>query len=369
MRSVDLKSAEPRRIVLVIGGLEGGGAERVLSDMAAYWADRAWQVTLATWSGPELADFYPLPSSVDRKWINVRSSGDSILARIRANLKRVLELRRLLKASKPDVVLSFITESNVLTIFAAAGLHVRVVVSERTSPVVHFRLEPHWRTLRRLCYRWADKVVVQTTDAAKWVAENCGVDPVVIPNPLRIMPDIAREREPLIVAAGRLSKEKGFDILLEAFARISPDFPGWRLAILGEGTERQALLDLRDRLNLAGLAELVGQSREVEAWMARSGLFVHPSRREGFPNVVLEAMGMGAAVVCADCHSGPSDLIKDGINGRLVPVGDVDALASAMSELMSKPDLRHTLGQQASQVRRDYQQATIMTRWEACLRA
>ena len=276
---------------------------------------------------------------------------------------------RLLVASKPDIVLSFITVSNVLTILAAAGLPLRVVVAERTSPAVYFSVEPHWRALRRLCYRWADNVVVQTKDAAKWVEQNCRVKPIVIPNPLRILPDIRCERELLIVAVGRLTKEKGFDILLEAFARVSPDFPSWRLAILGEGPEQKDLLALRDRLSLAGRAELIGQSREVEKWMARSGLVVHPSRREGFPNVVLEAMGMGAAVVCADCHSGPSELIKDGINGRLVPVGDVNALASAMSELMSKPDLRRTLGQEASQVRQHYEQAAIMTRWEACLRA
>jgi glycosyltransferase involved in cell wall biosynthesis len=281
----------------------------------------------------------------------------------------VLNLRRLLVASEPDVVLSFITVSNVLTIIAAVGLPVRVVVSERTSPGVHFAVEPLWRALRRLCYRWADKVIVQTEDAAQWVAENCGVNPIVIPNSLRILPDIACERELLIIAVGRLSKEKGFDLLLEAFARISPDFPGWRVAILGEGTERQALLDLRDRLSLAGRADLIGQSQEVETWMARSGLVVHPSRREGFPNVVLEAMGMGAAVICANCLSGPSELIKDGINGRLVPVGDVEALARAMSELMSNPDLRRTLGQEASQVRQHYEQAAIMSRWEACLRA
>ncbi|MEO8464188.1 MAG: glycosyltransferase family 4 protein [Gammaproteobacteria bacterium] len=369
MPRVDLKSEGPKTIVLVIGGLEGGGAERILSDMAVYWTGKGWQVTLATWSGPELADFYPLPSSVHRKWLDVRSSGDSFLARARANFGRILELRRLLVESKPDVVLSFITVSNVLTIIAATGLQVRVVVSERTNPAVHFAVEPFWRALRRLCYRWADEVVVQTKDAAKWVEENCRVKPVVIPNSLRTLPDIRCEREPLIVAVGRLSKEKGFDILLEAFARISADFPGWRLAILGEGTERQTLLDLRDRLGLASQAELSGQSQEVETWMARSGLVVHPSWREGFPNVVLEAMGMGAAVVCTDCDSGPSELINDGINGRLVPVGDVDALARAMSDLMSKPDLRRTFGQEASRVRKHYEQGAIMERWEVCLRA
>jgi glycosyltransferase involved in cell wall biosynthesis len=99
--------------------------------------------------------------------------------------------------------------------------------------------------------------------------------------------------------------------------------------------------------------------------MARAGLLVHPSRREGFPNAVLEAMGMGLTVVCADCQAGPSELIEDGRNGRLVPVGDVDALARAMSELMTSPLLRESMGREARKVRKQYSQDAIMDKWQA----
>jgi GalNAc-alpha-(1->4)-GalNAc-alpha-(1->3)-diNAcBac-PP-undecaprenol alpha-1,4-N-acetyl-D-galactosaminyltransferase len=124
---------------------------------------------------------------------------------------------------------------------------------------------------------------------------------------------------------------------------------------------------LRDELNLTGRAEFVGEVRDAELWMARAGLLVHPSRREGFPNVVLEAMGMGTAVICADCRAGPSELIEDGVNGRLVPVDDVDALTRVMSELMTKPDLRRGLGREACKVREAFSQTLIMEKWEACL--
>jgi GalNAc-alpha-(1->4)-GalNAc-alpha-(1->3)-diNAcBac-PP-undecaprenol alpha-1,4-N-acetyl-D-galactosaminyltransferase len=94
---------------------------------------------------------------------------------------------------------------------------------------------------------------------------------------------------------------------------------------------------------------------------------IHSSRREGFPNAVLEAMGMGAPVICADCPSGPAELIRDGVNGRLVPVGDVGALARVMTELIKRPEAREKLGREAVRVRQEYDPCAIMAKWEACL--
>ena len=354
-------------IVLVTGGLDCGGAQRVLSDMANYWAARSWRTTLVTWSGPELRDFYVLHSGVHRVWLHAQARGAFGLGRIHASISRILKLRRLLKASRPDAVLSFIDVSNIHTILAAVGLGVRIVVSERTSPGVNLTVTQPWRALRRILYSWADVVVAQTRDAADWLEKNCRVTAVVIPNSIRALPGTACERGPLIVAVGRLSSEKGFDLLLRAFAQISADFPQWRLAIVGDGPQRQSLEQLSLELDLAGQAEMIGEVRDVEAWMARAGLFVHPSRREGFPNAVLEAMALGTPVVCADCPSGPSDLIDDGVNGRLVPVDDVDTLARVMAELMARSVLRDRLGREAARVRIQYDVGSIMKTWEACL--
>lgn len=359
--------AEPPNILLVTGSLEGGGAERVMSDMANYWANSGWQVTLATWSGPEIQDFYVLVPSVGRVWLDVYSPNDSFVSKIHSNVRRILKLRRLLLALRPDAVLSFIDVSNVHTILAALGLGVGVVVSERVNPSLNYRVTRLWRALRRVSYRWAETVVAQTNDAAQWIEKQCRTRVVVIPNSLRVLPRMVCEREPLIVSVGRLSKQKGFDLLLRAFAQISSRFENWRLAIVGEGPERPALIELRDQLNLTDRVEFIGQVRDVEAWMARAGLVVQPSRFEGFPNVVLESMGMGATVISADCPSGPSDLIEDGVNGRLVPVEDVAALMRVMAELMSQPKVRERLGREASKVKQRYRQDLIMAQWEACL--
>lgn len=355
------------RVLLVVGGLDCGGAQRIMAGMANHWAARGWQVQLATWTGPDVADFYELLPSIERTWLEVRITGQSSFAVLRASIGRVLKLRRLLKDSKPDAVISFIDVSNIYTIIAAMGLSVHVVVSERTNPSINATVSRPWRFLRRIVYSWASQVVAQTQDAARWIETRCRASVVVIPNALRTLPARNFRREPLIVAVGRLSAEKGLDVLLRAFAQVREEFPEWNVRIIGDGPERSALEALCLSLNLSDSVHFLGQVQDVEDWLARAGLMIHSSRREGFPNAVLEAMGMGAAVVCADCPSGPSELIQDGVNGRLVPVGDVDALARVMAELMRRPEAREQLGCEAVRVRQQYDPYAIMAKWESCL--
>jgi GalNAc-alpha-(1->4)-GalNAc-alpha-(1->3)-diNAcBac-PP-undecaprenol alpha-1,4-N-acetyl-D-galactosaminyltransferase len=356
----------PPRLVLIIGSLQAGGAERQLSDMANYWFGRGAEVTLATWSGPEVKDFYPLASGISRRWLNVRVQRLTPFAALVASVRRVYRLRLMLRTLRPDAIVSFIDISNIYTVLATRGMNVRVVISERTHPANNRTIGMAWRLLRRICYRRADVVVAQTQDAGRWLERNCHARVKVIPNSLRNLPQIRRERELMIIAVGRLSKEKGFDLLVKSFARIAVNYPMWRICIIGEGPERQALAELRDELGLMDRVEFVGEVRDVELWMARASLLVHPSRREGFPNTVLEAMGMGLPVICADCRAGPSEMIADGINGRLVPVDDMDALTGVMSELMAKPELRNRLGREACNVRQLFRQEITMDKWEAC---
>jgi GalNAc-alpha-(1->4)-GalNAc-alpha-(1->3)-diNAcBac-PP-undecaprenol alpha-1,4-N-acetyl-D-galactosaminyltransferase len=367
MPKLPIDNRDHRTVLLVIGSLQGGGAERQISDMANYWVTKDWKVLLATWCGPEVADFYPLDSRVLRVRLGKQSEDTIGRSRILANLERVARFRAILKSTRPHAVLSFMTESNVLTILAAIGLNLRVAVSERVQPALHSEFPWMWRMLRRVLYASADAVVAQTEDAAHWLKLNCRTAVTVIPNALRSLPDASGERESLIVAVGRLTPQKGFDVLLSAFARIAANFEPWRLAIIGEGAERRTLERLRGELSLEDRVEFVGQTSDVVSWMVRAGLVVQPSRFEGFPNVVLESMGLGAPVISSDCRSGPADLIEDGVNGRLVPVGDVETLAQVMGELMSNPDERARLGRGARGVRERYRQDAIMERWENCL--
>jgi GalNAc-alpha-(1->4)-GalNAc-alpha-(1->3)-diNAcBac-PP-undecaprenol alpha-1,4-N-acetyl-D-galactosaminyltransferase len=366
MSDVPAGQSPPSRLLLIVGSLQAGGAERQLSEMANYWAAGGAQVTLATWNGPEIEDFYALDPAVERVHLGVNGARVRLLSLI-ALSAGIVRLRRVIRRARPDAVLSFIDVSNVCSILAAAGLGIRVVVAERTHPAMRRSMSRPWRLLRRLCYPHADLVVAQTRDAAAWLERHCRARVRAIPNALRHLPDLECRREPLIVAVGRLTMEKGFDLLLRAFARLRQRFPQWRVCILGDGVDRNALLQLSEELQLAQRVEFVGEVREVDAWLARASLPVPPSRREGFPNAVLEAMGMGLAVICADCRAGPSELIRDGWNGRLVPVDDVDTLALVMAELMASPDSREALGREARQVRQRFGQEQIMERWRGCV--
>jgi GalNAc-alpha-(1->4)-GalNAc-alpha-(1->3)-diNAcBac-PP-undecaprenol alpha-1,4-N-acetyl-D-galactosaminyltransferase len=356
-----------RLTLLLVGwSLEGGGAERQMADMANYWAASGFSVIVATWRVGTI-DFYPLDSRVRRVHLKVDAARYALFPKLSSILRRILRLRALLRTVRPDATLSFITQSNVLTILASVGLNVHIVVSERIQPEKDWTVPLSWRVLRRMLYARADVVVAQTHDAAQWIRRECRKPTTVIPNALRLLPEATGARQPLIVAVGRLSTQKGFDLLLRAFARIASEFKEWRVAIIGEGSERANLVRLRDDLGLIERVEFVGQVENVERWMACAGLVVQPSRFEGFPNVVLESMGMGAAVVCADCSAGPAELIEDGVNGRLVPVEDVRALATVMAELLSRPEMRERLGREALKVRQRFRQDAIMAQWEACL--
>lgn len=351
------------RILLVTGTLQCGGAERVLSDIANYWSEKGLRVFLATWSGPETDDFYKLHPNVERVWLGPDLKG---LSRIRINLSRVRKLKTVIARSKVEVVLSFIDWCNVLTILAARG-GVRTCVSERVHPAYHAALPNSWKVLRRLLYRRAGAVVAQTEAARRWIERECGAKTRVIPNPLRKLPSTEKNREQTFLAVGRLVRQKGFDLLLEAFARIREQVPGWRVIIVGVGPERRALLEQRDRLRLASVVEIAEPDNNVEYRLARAGVVVQPSRFEGFPNVVLEAMGMGAPVVSADCPSGPSEIIVNDVNGRLVPVDDVESLADSMAELAMDSALRQRLGNRALEVRVTFGQERVMREWEQCV--
>jgi len=354
-------------MVLVIGSLQGGGAERQLSEMANYWAAKGIRVIFATWMGPEIPDFYDLDSRVQRVFLNVEISRDATCRRFRTTFQSILKLRRLLSHARPRVVLSFVTESNVLTILASCGLGIQTIVSERVQPALHSMLPRTWRILRRMVYPWCGVVIAQTQEAARWIQQNCRTHAAVIPNALRSLPPASVAREALIIGVGRLTRQKGFDLLLRSFAQVAASFNDWRLVIIGEGEERANLLRLRGELLLTDRVELVGQIADVATWMARASLVVQPSRFEGFPNAVMEAMGMGAAVICADCPSGPADLIEDGVNGRLVPVDDVAALARTMADLMLHQGIRERLGREAAKVRQRFRQDLVMAQWERYL--
>ncbi len=274
-----------------------------------------------------------------------------------------------MRNTAPDAALSFLTRSNVPTILAGIGLPVRIVVSERVQPAHETDLQLAWRILRRFVYRQAAAIVSQTAEAAEWIRANLGAKALVIPNALA-----ATAGGDGRCASRSCSESAGSCRRRDSISCSGPS-PGLQTQTRNGAsqsqakvpTARQLLEQLSAELEVRDRVDFVGHVRDVESWMARASLVVQPSRFEGFPNAVLESMGMGAAVISADCPAGPAELIEDGINGRLVPVEDVEALAGAMSQLMSDAKLRLQLGREATRVRERFRQDSIMAQWESVL--
>ena len=229
---------------------------------------------------------------------------------------------------------------------------------------------PHLRALISESYARLDLVTTLTErdadDYRKLLGGRTRVE--CFPNPA---PDVGGRRatldEKVVIAAGRLTRQKAFGRLVDAWAEVAPRHPDWRLRIFGEGPKRRSLRRRIRRRGVADSARLEGFSDRLHDELARASLFAMTSRREGFPMVLLEAMGVGLPVVSVDCYTGPRDIVTDGVDGRIVPEEDRVALVEAMSELMGDHRKRHAFGAAALEKVARYDLAIIAERWGARL--
>jgi glycosyltransferase involved in cell wall biosynthesis len=170
-----------------------------------------------------------------------------------------------------------------------------------------------------------------------------------------------------VLAAGRLTPQKGFDRLIPAFALVVERHPDWKLRICGGGPQQKRLQKMIDKRGLSGNIELAGQVDNMPEQMSEAAMFVLSSRFEGFPMVLLEAMGKGLPIVSFDCPTGPREVIEDHVNGLLLPPGDVGALAAAMNEMIEDEELRRRCGQGALATAERYSLEVIGARWDEVL--
>jgi len=365
-----------RRILFLVSSMQGGGAERVASILCNRWTMEGCDVTLMPTYSARGHCVYPLDPRVRLDYLadHLGTRRSSVWSR----LHRLLLLRRKIRRDPPDVVVSFLARVNVAAILVAVGLPVRVVVSERNHPRAD-PIGPFVKGLRRLVYRLADTVVVQTQGAARWYERNCpGATINVIPNPVDVpladgepLVDPAEwlaENRKLVLGVGRLAPQKDFDSLIHAFAKVADAFPAWDLAILGEGALRDELERSRDSLGLSKRVTLPGRAGNLRAWYARSDLYVMTSLFEGFPNTLLEALAHGVPAVSFDCEDGPAELIRHGITGLLVPPDEgVEGLARAMRMLMADEEMRSKMAHEAPEVVDRFSLDSVGQKWSTAL--
>lgn len=358
------------RIVLIDPFLAAGGAQKVMCLLANEWAARNREVTLLTYAARGTSTFFELDGRVRHVPLNLGQFSTSLAAGVRNNSARLLKLRSAIKEAAPDVIISFCQQNNVLTLLAVKGLNVPVMVSDRIDPASD---EPNgvWDRGRLKVYGLASRIVVQTKRAGDFFPPHLQSRIVVIPN--AVPPpngNVAAQvslRKPALVAVGRLARQKGFDLLLRAFAKVHEKHPEWNLNILGEGPARKELEALVNQSGLAGRVSFHGWVSSTNAYLRAADLYVASSRFEGFPNALCEAMACGLPVIAMDCQSGPREIIRDGVDGLLVRNGDVDALAAAMARLMANQAEREQLARHAPEVVERFSIETVMGLWDGLL--
>jgi glycosyltransferase involved in cell wall biosynthesis len=366
------------KLLIFTHSLASGGAERVTSSLANNLSQHGWQVTIVTVASKKL-DFYKTHRAVRRVEFDLAREAPNPAAAISDNIKRVVKLRNVLREVKPEFALGMMSTANIILLLASAGLSgVRAIVSERVYPPA-VPLGRVWEGLRRLMYPSAQCVVMQTGEGLEWlkaeIPKACGA---IIPNPIPyplpatdpyLSPaDWVSPDRKLLLAVGRLTEQKGFDCLLDAFATLALQNREWDLVILGEGDQRAELEGRVQALDLTTRVRLPGRAGNVGDWYARADLYVMSSRFEGFPNTLGEAMAHGCAAVSFDCDTGPRDIIRHGEDGLLVsPAGNVQALTAALSELMQNDALRTEMASKATDVRQRYSTTHILTIWNNLL--
>lgn len=355
------------RLTLVIGSLGPGGAERNLLRLAEGLSRDGFEVTVLTLN-PSAPDFYPLPLGVARAYPLSEVGASTRWFDVAGQRRQRKALADSLFQTRPDLVISFIDTCNIQVLAAVGASPIPVIVSERIDWRYH-SLNWRWHLMRRWLYPKAARVVSLAREPElsargywpRW--RSCH-----IANPVPSIADDRMERPPWfgkynLVAMGRMVEQKGFDMLLEAFALLALGRPEWHLTILGDGPLRGMLEMQVKSLNLSDRVHLPGNVSPPFPIVRAADVFVFSSRYEAFGMALAEAMACGLPVVSFDCPSGPADIVRDGIDGYLVPPNDVAGLAAAMERLMGDEALRHRLAVRANEVTERFSPAHILDQW------
>lgn len=357
-------AAQANSIVFVLSGLTAGGAERVISLLANHWVEQGRRVTVVAFDSPSSEPYFATDRRVTVHQLGIKTGQNrKTLAALNVK-KRIGALRAILRETSPDLIVSFLTKVNVVTLIAARGLSIPIIVSERNNPARQ-GFGRIWTTLRNLLYPQASRLVVMTKTALGSYPRFGNLKAEVIPNPVVIPPTQKASRTGRrIVATGRLVEQKGFDLLLQAFAKIASEFPEWTLVIRGEGALRKTLEDQRHSLGLDGRVSMPGVTARPGEWVEEADVFVFSSRYEGWGNVLTEAMAGGVPVISFDCPFGPREQISNNENGLLVPSEDIDALANAMRRMLGDEQLRQRLGNAGRISSQRFSVEAVMKIWD-----
>ncbi|WP_417310472.1 glycosyltransferase family 4 protein [Devosia sp.] len=352
-----------------------GGVERMIITIMNEMVSRGHDVALFSWDLESAEAFYPIDPRV--KWFRLGLGAPSQRAGLGLRLKRAPKVRKLVESFKPDVLVGFQGGVFRAMLLYTFGLGIPVVAAERTAPSLYdYASTQRNRLIELLSFRFAKTIAVQFERYRDAYPKYLQGKIVETPNPVALAEKLAAPGRPgangryTLLAVGRLGYQKNFQVLLRAFETLAQRFPDWDLRIVGEGEDRVELEAMvASRTALLGRVSLPGATTDIASTYASSHAFCLPSRWEGFPNALAEALAHGLPCVGFEDCSGVRDLINDGRTGILATGNnDANSLSGALSKLLNDPNGRTELGTRAVESMQKYDPKSCFDRWEMVLR-
>ena len=349
------------RIHFISDTLKGGGAERVLLLIAEYLSNKGYDISIITFFEGEN---YDISENIER----IRLHDGSLKIHKLRNLKNLLKYYSK-KERRPDIVISFLPPASFVALLVAKYYNIKIICSEHIN---HLRKGDFvTKFTRNFLYRYADWLTILTTfDEPHYKSK--GANTIVMPNPCTFEPrnGTIGTRSKVILAVGSLNRyhHKGFDNLINMISPLLKKNKDWTLKIVGSGDKGRTFLEsLIEENQISDQLILTGYRSDVNALMQESDIFIMPSRFEGLPMVLIEAMSQGMACISYDCKTGPSDIITDGHNGVLIEDQNQDAMVEGMESLLADPEERDRIRNNAVKSVDKFSLANIGGRWEDLL--
>lgn len=350
----------------------GGGAERVLADVASGLVARGHNVTVLSYDQTDGQSFYSLDPRVKRIRLSIGSIARP--ATILTTLQRMVALRRCVRAHRPDVVVGFMHSMFIPLGLALIGTSTPLVASEHIVPE-HYRSRPSQAMLLRLTPYLAERITCVSEQAMNAYPRSLRKKMVVVANPITTKPEVradvygSQKRRKVLLSVGRLEPQKAHETLIEAFSQIASEVPDWDLKIIGEGQLRPKLEAMVAAFGLEGRVDLPGTTKDISSEYSSAQLFVLPSNYESFGLTTAEALAHGLPVVGYEDCIGTNQLIRPGVNGDLAAGGDCrpSKLATTLKPLMQDDALRLRLSKDSELDLCEHRIENVCNRWEAIL--